>query len=91
MSILGASMETLDSETARRLGIEGGVRVTELRAGKLRKYTQMREGFIITEVDGQRVTSVEELTEILAEKSGGVLLEGIYENIPGEQYYAFGM
>lgn len=89
--ILGADLETLDQKTAQKLDIDGGVRVKNLYAGKLRKYTQMREGFIITEVDGQRVTSVEELSKILEDKSGGVLLEGVYEDIPGEHYYAFGM
>lgn len=91
LSLLGAEFETLSSDAARKLEIKGGVKVTKLYAGKIRKYTDMREGFIITKVDGRRVTSVEELAQALEGKDGGVMLEGVYEDIPGVRYYAFGM
>lgn len=91
-AMLGAGFETVSDQMARELGIEGGVRVTELGDGKLRRETRMREGFIITSVDGQSVTTVEEFKEYLNRKgSGGVLLEGVYENYPGVYYYAFGL
>lgn len=91
LSILGADFETLDEETAKKLDLKGGVKVKDLYAGKLRKSTNMRPGFIITKVDGQKIETVEELIKILDKKEGGVMLEGIYEDIPGEYYYAFGM
>ncbi|HHH49483.1 MAG TPA: Do family serine endopeptidase [Saprospiraceae bacterium] len=91
LSILGADFETLDAKLAKKLEIDGGVKVKKLYAGKLRKYTDMRPGFIITKVDGQRVNTVEDLVSILENKSGGVMLEGVYEDIPGQYYYAFGM
>lgn len=91
LSMLGAEFEPLNSDAARRLDIEGGVKVTKLYAGKLRKYTDMREGFIITRVDGRPVKSAEELAGALEGKSGGVMLEGVYEDVPGVRYYAFGM
>lgn len=90
-AMLGASFETVDEEVARELGIEGGVKVTELRSGKLSRETNMREGFIITEVDGKPVTDLEAFMNYLENKSGGVLLEGVYEDYPGVYYYAFGM
>lgn len=88
---LGADFETLSKEKAKQLGIDGGVQVKKLYPGKIRKTTQMREGFIITKVDGQKVTSVEKLANILESKQGGVMLEGIYENDTSPHYYAFGM
>ncbi|RMG21030.1 MAG: Do family serine endopeptidase [Bacteroidetes bacterium] len=91
LSVLGAEFETLDKDTAKKLDIEGGVKVKKLYAGKLRKYTDMREGFIITKVDGQVVKSVDDLVKALEGKKGGVMLEGVYEDLPGEFYYAFGM
>lgn len=89
--LLGAGLQTLDASTARKLDIAGGVKVTELYAGKLRRQTQMQEGFIITKVDGKPVKSVDDLTAALEGKSGGVMLEGVYEDIPGVHYYAFGL
>jgi Do/DeqQ family serine protease len=91
LSILGADLESLDSKDAKKLEISGGVKVLRLYAGKLRKSTNMREGFIITKVDGKIIGSVEELVKAIENKKGGVMLEGIYEDIPGEYYYAFGM
>ena len=91
LSVLGADFKNLDKKIARKLDINGGVKVEKLYAGKLRKYTDMREGFIITKVDGQKITVVDELVKALKNKKGGVMLEGIYEDIPGEYYYAFGM
>ena len=91
LAMLGAEFETLSSDAARKLDIEGGVKVTRLSSGKLRKYTDMREGFIITKADGLPVRNVDELAKALEGKSGGVMLEGIYEDVPGVRYYAFGM
>lgn len=91
MNILGADFETLDAEKAKALNIEGGVQVLNLYAGKLRQNTQMRTGFIITHVDGKKVTDVKDLVSILEDKKGGILLEGIYEDTPGKKYYALGM
>lgn len=91
LAALGASFETVDKELARKLEIDGGVKVAELGYGKLRRNTDMKEGFIITKVDNKPVKSVEELAEILENKKGGVMLEGIYENYPGNYYYAFGL
>jgi len=89
--LLGADFETLDEKTAKKLEIEGGVKVKSLHAGKLSKYTDMREGFIITKVDRQRVNTAEELLQLFKQKKGGLLIEGVYEDLPGEYYYALGL
>ncbi len=91
LAMLGAEFETVEPGLARKLDIDGGVKVKKINPGKLRKYTNMREGFIITKVDGQKISSVDALSKALENKSGGVMLEGVYEDIPGVYYYAFGM
>jgi serine protease Do len=91
LSMLGADFENLDEKTAKKLGIDGGVKVKSLYAGKLRRNTQMQEGFIITKVDGKIIRSVDDLAKALEGRKGGVMLEGVYEDLPGTQYYAFGM
>jgi hypothetical protein len=42
-------------------------------------------------VDGRGVNSIKDFVKQLENKSGGVLIEGIYEDYPGEYYYAFGL
>jgi len=88
---LSAEFETLDREQARALGLDGGVVVKRLYPGILRASTQMREGFIIRKVNGTAVRSLDELAEVLEDQRGGVMLEGVYPDVPGTQYYAFGM
>lgn len=88
---LGAELQTLDAAIAEELNIKGGVKVTKLLPGKLRKFTDMQEGFIITKVDNQLITSVEELEDVLERKTGGVMVEGRYEDSSETFYYAFGL
>jgi Do/DeqQ family serine protease len=91
LDIMGASFETLDKDKAEKLGIEGGVIVKELNNGILKEQTDIREGFIITGINNEKITSVKDLEKTLKNQKGGVMLEGIYENYPGVLFYAFGM
>ncbi len=89
---LGAEFQDLAAEQARALKLDGGVEVTRLYAGKLRQETQMREGFIITQVNGRKVGSVDQLKNALeAHKDGGVMLQGRYPESDKTYYYAFGL
>src|SRR6478609_9692484 len=81
---LGATLATIDKETARKNDIQGGVQVQKIGNGPL-KNTRIQEGFIITGVDGEEVKSLDDLKNILNNAEGTVRLQGIY---PGyqEQY-----
>ncbi|HDR67866.1 MAG TPA: Do family serine endopeptidase [Bacteroidaceae bacterium] len=91
LDILGIQLEEIDKATARKLDIQGGLKITRLSDGKLKRYTDVKSGFIITKVDGKAVKSLEDFTKALEGKVGGILLEGVYENYPGAYYYAFGL
>ncbi len=88
---LGATFEELDKTTAKNLGIEGGVMIKELGNGILKNQTSVSEGFIITGINHKKVSSVNDIRKALKEEKGGVLIQGIYENYPGELYFAFGL
>lgn len=88
---LGATFEELDNNTAKNLGIDGGVRIKELGNGLLKNQTSISEGFIITGINHEKVKSVNDIRKSLKEEKGGVLIQGIYENYPGELYFAFGL
>ena len=91
LGLLGIQVEELDIETRRKLDIDGGLRVTQLSTGIIRRHTDMRVGFIITKADGKVMRTTEDLVKYLENKKGGVMLEGIYEDYPGTYYYAFGL
>jgi hypothetical protein len=91
MDILGATFEELDEDSAEKLGIEGGVKIKELENGLLKNQTSVSEGFIITGINHKKVTSVDDIRKSLEKEKGGVLIQGMYENYPGELYFAFGL
>lgn len=83
---LGAEFQALTDEEAESLNINGGVKVTRTYAGKLRQQG-IRPGFIITGIAGKAVTDVDDLTEVIENERGGVLVEGIYPDAPEEKQY----
>ena len=89
-NLLGADFENLSTDLAKKLDIDGGVQVTKLYPGKIKQETQMREGFIITHIDGKRIDNIEDVADVLKGKKGGVMLEGVYED-GSKYYYAFGL
>lgn len=89
---LGADFENVPAATARKLGVEGGVRVKNITPGPIKNQTDMREGFIITRANRKSVRNMEELKSALRETDdAGVLLEGVYEDQRGKFFYGFGL
>ena len=90
---LGWELEDIDSKVVKRLDIVGGVKVGAITNGKIKRYTDMREGFIITHLDDLAVKSVKEAEAILKKKKTGDLLTiaGVYEDYPREYIFAMRM
>ncbi|MFN8310823.1 MAG: Do family serine endopeptidase [Chitinophagales bacterium] len=88
---LGVSVENISAKEKAQLGIESGVRVTELKEGKLAAATDIKKGFIITQMDDQPVSNTEDFVNQLKNKKGKVLIEGLYPNKPMSYLYAFRM
>ncbi|MEJ7911528.1 MAG: trypsin-like peptidase domain-containing protein [Chitinophagaceae bacterium] len=86
-SSLGAELTTLDKTKARQYGVSGGVVVTKIKEGGIIGRTRMQQGFIITSVNGQDITSIEELSKTLANVSGPASVEGIYPGYDGTYKY----
>lgn len=86
--IFGAKFVAVSDRDKEELGIRYGVKITELVNGKF-KDAGIKSGFIITQVNKNAVSEVEELKRIIKNSRGGILVEGIYPN--GEvAYYVFG-
>lgn len=85
---LGFEVRNLTREETKRLHVEG-VKVISIYRGSTVERTNMDPGFIITKIDNKSVRSIDELIRELREAEGKVMLEGIYEDYPGEYYYAF--
>ena len=86
---LGIELRDLSKSERRRLEVESGVMVKSIVRGSKIERTNMDPGFIITKVNETAVSSVEEIIQELKKNEGKVLLEGVYENYPGEWGYTF--
>lgn len=87
--IFGAKFVAISDRDKEELGIRNGVKIAELGEGKFRD-AGIKKGFIITQVNKNAVSEVNELLRIIKNSRGGILVEGIYPN--GEvAYYVFGI
>ncbi len=86
---LGIELEETDAKTLKRLDIAAGVRVKALGNGKVARYTDMREGYVITSIDNKPVRTVKEVNDIIKNKKPGELITfaGVYENFSREYIY----
>jgi serine protease Do len=91
-SVLGVQLENVDSKVLNKLDLDNGVRI-KLGNGRLARYTEMKDGFIVTKVNDVAVKSVKEFTDLMKKKKQGdlVILSGTYEDFPREFNYAFRM
>jgi serine protease Do len=92
-SLGGLELENIDPKVLKSLDLESGIKVKALGNGKLARYTDIREGFIITKVNDKPVKSVKEFNDLLEAKKVGdlIILTGTYEDFPREFNYAFRM
>jgi S1-C subfamily serine protease len=91
LNVLGIKVDNLTDNEKRSLGLRGGIKITDMKNGKLSEFTDIKKGFIVTQIDDEAVNSVQDFLNIMKEKNGKVLVEGIYPNRPMSYLYAFRM
>jgi Do/DeqQ family serine protease len=93
VTALGIDLEDIDPKLLKGLDLTNGVKVKALGNGKIGRYTDMEEGFIITRVDDTAVKTAKEVNDILKKKKPGDLItfSGVYENYSREYIYALRM
>jgi len=83
---LGAAFENLDKGAAEKLHLQGGVVVKSLSQGILTDQTRVKEGFIITQVNGKAVTTVDELESAIKNAGNSAVISGVYPDQPNTSY-----
>ncbi|MGE0089128.1 MAG: trypsin-like peptidase domain-containing protein [Bacteroidales bacterium] len=83
-TMLGADLQRLSSNDKRRLGLDYGLVVLKLKDGAL-KDAGIKENFIITNIQGEKMNSVDDLRNVLSKYKSGdeIEIEGTY---PGGRY-----
>jgi len=86
---LGAEFEQLSSEEKERIGISNGVKVVHLEKDGILKNAGIKEGFIITYIEGKKIRSVQDIKNIFAQAPDNVRVEveGLYPG--GNMIYVY--
>ena len=77
----------MKEEDAAKMGIAGGVQVTNIHDGIISSQTNMRPGFVIIKIGDQKIKSVDELKEALGNQSANFQIQGVYPGSPEVYYY----
>jgi serine protease Do len=88
---LGVELVPISKEDQKKYKVENGLKVAKLYNGKLKKNTNIKEGFVITAVNKRDVSSIDSFIDAVKKQRGGIMLEGKYAGDPTYYYYAFGM
>ena len=88
---LGVELVEITKEDQKNYNVRNGLKVKKLYDGKLKQYTNIREGFVITSVNNRAVSSIKSFMEAVEAQSRGIMLEGKYAGDSSYYYYAFGM
>lgn len=91
LKVLGIEIAALSPAEKYKLKLSGGIKVTSIAEGKIAAETSMENGFIIIRVNRTTINTTGEFIRALESAKGGVMLEGIYPNLPGIYYYAIGL
>ncbi len=86
--IMGASLRPLSAQERRSYDVKGGVVVLDPGSGAIGQMTSMKKNFVITAVNGQSVSSIEELQEALAAAGNQIQIAGFYPGYRGMYYYS---
>jgi Do/DeqQ family serine protease len=85
---LGFELRNLTKAEQKRLETKG-VYVKSIYKNSLIEETNMELGFIITSINDHPIESTDDVVKQLSNKSGVIMLGGVYEEYDGEYFYEF--
>lgn len=83
VSTLGLELKNLDNSELKKLKIENGVKVSDILNKELLTYG-VKKGYIITEINGKKVYSVDDVNEMISAKSSNQVMRIEMINLSGE-------
>ena len=83
---LGISCATVSSDVSEAYGIPEGVLVTDVASKSAAEKAGIKANYVITKIDGQSISSAEELTEKLNYYAVGETVPITYEYLKDDAY-----
>ena len=89
VSALGLDLENLSKQELKKLNISNGVRITDITNKEL-MYYGVKKGYVITSINNNKVYSIDDVNNMIANKSSDEVLRIEMKNLKGEQeHYIF--
>lgn len=85
---IGLELRDLNKEERRKMRLQGAL-VTSVKRGSLVFETNMQPGFVITSVNGNRITNAQEAIEAIKQAYNSLSLDGYYDGEPDLYSYRF--
>lgn len=86
---LGAEFELIGNQDSQKINSVNGLQIININDGKLKMETAIKEGFIVTKLNGIKIQSINGLKRGLRKVKGEVVLEGLYDYSDREIKYVF--
>ena len=84
VSALGLALENLTSAQLKKLNISNGVRIVAITNKEL-MYYGVQVGYIITSIDNNKVYTIDDVNNMIANKTSGEVMRIEMRNLKGEQ------
>ncbi|MDD3721795.1 MAG: Do family serine endopeptidase [Lutibacter sp.] len=89
VSALGLDLENLSKEELKKLNISNGVRIMNITNKEL-MYYGVKKGYVITSINNNKVYSIDDVNNMIANKSSDEVMRIEIINLKGEQeHYIF--
>ena len=85
---IGFELREMDSNEIQKTGNKGVYVVSVFHNSKAGE-ANIEPGYIITSINREKVTTVNEVLKLVTDYSGSIVFNGYYENYPGEFPYTF--
>ncbi|MCH2043996.1 MAG: Do family serine endopeptidase [Saprospiraceae bacterium] len=86
---LGINARTVTDQENQENRKVGGIIITEITEGSLIEKTNMDINFIVTTVNNKKIKSLQEFEDAIFNATDEVILDGFYEEYPGDFSYVF--
>jgi Do/DeqQ family serine protease len=84
VSVLGLELKNIDKNELKKLSITNGVEITDITNRELMHYG-VKKGFIIVAINNEKVSSVDDVNNMIASKNDGEVLRIEMLNLEGER------
>ncbi|WP_372793558.1 trypsin-like peptidase domain-containing protein [Lutibacter sp.] len=83
VSSIGLDLKNLDKKELKKLNVSNGVKITAISNKEL-LYYGVKNGYVITAINNKKVNTVDEVSDIIANKANGEVLRIEMLNLNGE-------